>query len=91
MNYHYDSPSEEVQVANETNFRTALQDSHSTLSMSTFTQPFLAQAKELAAWIKIASKDRDKHMICIFYSQIQVSQKAIHGEESVEGKYTIEI
>ena len=48
-NNHHNSPSEGVQVADETNFKIAPQDSHSTLSTATFTHPFLAQARELAA------------------------------------------
>lgn len=39
-------------MANALNFKFALQDSHSILSIPTFTQPLLAQASELAAYIK---------------------------------------
>lgn len=47
------SPCVDIQVANALNFKIALQDSHSILSTPTFTQPLLAQASELAAYITI--------------------------------------
>ena len=47
------SPCVDIQVDGALNFKFALQDSHSILSTPTFTQPLLAQANELAAYIKI--------------------------------------